>query len=562
MRRVFVRLALLICVALAAPAVFASAPIIYITPNGGTQGNCTTNTQGPGFFNNAANWGTGANQIGPGTTVLFCGTFTDVVNGTLFRAQGSGAQGSPITLKFDTGTVWQSPAESTFLVLDNQSHFIVDGGTTCGWINLAVVSCNGHIQNTANGTNLTYQNYNVPAISAGNSSDIEIRNLEIGPLYIKVGVGDSLSGAPGPRCVVFGNGPNTTASGMYIHNNVMHDVGWCLNGSINNLTVANNEMYYLDHGLGFGINTDGASTLSGITVHDNHIHDTYVYDTNTNAFHHDGVHIFAYRLNNFDFNPTNIIKNINIYNNLFDGNWGSNNTAHIFFEGNIQNANIFNNLHIYSGQINNGSFNGNGTNINYFNNTSIGPGVSIQTIKYSIFLGPGFLIKNNVWTDGGMISTNKPFPNDCPGVNPCQQTSYILATNAYIAPADFGNGLGFCPPTPIGDQTGCNGFLNFSLSGFTTFETSTGEVGGIFSDGTPTSSFFNKANGQELTGAPTITKGTNLSSLCLKNGGSLPDALCSDIGGRSRPSSGAWDVGAWQFYVPPAAPGTVSVVVN
>ena len=519
---------------------FASATNIYITPNGSPQGNCATSVQTPLFFNTSSNWGSGSGQIGPGTTVLFCGVFTDAVNGTLLTAQGSGASGNQITLKFDTNTVWQSPAEATFLVLDQQSHFIVDGGTICGWIGMAVVNCNGQIQNTANGTNLSNHNYGSAGISASGSNDIEIRNLQIGPIYLKVGTGDQLDGAPGPQCVRITNPSNSGFTGVNIHNNIMHDVGWCVWGGTNNLTIANNEIYYLDHGLGFGNNTDGSSTWSGISLHDNHLHDFANWDTTSNDFHHDGFHFFAYAQDGTDFNVNNRIENINIYNNLFNGDFGNNNTANIFFEGNEQNANIFNNVTIvYAGRLlDNGLYNGYGSNINFFNNIALGSGSQYQTQKYSIFTGPDFVIKNNVWTDGGTISVNSPFPNDCPGYTPCQNVSYTLGTNAYLAPADFSNGFGSLK----------NGFYNFNASGFASFESDTAESGGIFKDTTePNGTWFNTSTGIELSGSPTINAGTNLANLCTKNGGPLPDALCSDIAGNPRPGVGGgnWDIGAY-----------------
>ena len=70
---------------------FASATNVYITQNGSPSGNCTSGVQPPAFFNNPANWGTGASQIGPGTTVLVCGSFTGAAGATELTFQGSGA---------------------------------------------------------------------------------------------------------------------------------------------------------------------------------------------------------------------------------------------------------------------------------------------------------------------------------------------------------------------------------------------------------------------------------------------------------------------------------------
>jgi len=333
---------------------------------------------------------------------------------------------------------------------------------------------------------------------------------------------------------------------------------------VNNLVVTNNEIYNIDHGLGGGSNTDGSSTFSNISLHDNHLHDFALWDTGAaNTFHHDGFHLFAYAANGSDYNVNNVITGVNIYNNRFDGDFGNNNTANIFFEGNVQNANLFNNVTIvYPGrQLNVGMFDGLGTNINFFNNTAIGDGAANQTQKYSVFQGPGIVVKNNVYTDGGTISTQKPFPKDCPSYTPCQTTSFTLATNAYIAAANYNNGFGYCPPTPNNSTSGCNSFLNFTAAGFAAFEAGTSETGGIFREVT-TSTILNTVTGAEFPGSPTIAAGTNLSNLCAGNGGPLPNALCSDIVGNPRPASGAWDIGAYQSNPGPNPPTSLSVTVH
>jgi hypothetical protein len=560
----------------------AQATNVYLaqTAAGAANGSSCANARAYGYFNTAANWGTGSTQIGPGTTVHLCGTITDSLNGTLLTAQGNGASGNPVTIHFETGAILQSPAETTFINGGNHSYFIIDGGTTCGWINQAEVACNGLIQNTLNG----YSGMTCPGGSCAHqvstqminnfNSNLEVRNLTIGPVYIHGGTSDTTFTAPGPKCVDF-----TTGGGnINIHNNIMHDAGWCLNGGGNSITVANTEIYNSDHGMGMGQYTDTPNTWTGVTVHDSYIHNNGMWDQSNNAFHHDGIHLFSYCGTNVGGNntycPKTIITGVNIYNVMFGGNWGSNNTANIFFEGNIENANLFNNVTVVyaASQLNNGQYNGYGTNVNFFNNTVLGPGTAYQTIKYSIFNGPGIAIENNVWTDGGMISTSGPFPvggaSGCPytlpsgaggGTQPCLNLTYSLKTNAYLAPADFGNGFGYtlCVAAVC---TG-NGFLNFNASGFASFESLAPEKGGVFRDTTqPIGTWLNATTGAELSASPTIGAGTNLSALCIQNGGSLPNALCSDITGNPRPLTGAWDIGAYQYAVTttstsgPAAP--------
>ncbi len=180
-------------------------------------------------------------------------------------------------------------------------------------------------------------------------------------------------------------------------------------------TVANVEIYNCDHGDGGGQYTDTASTIANVTFHDVYIHDPANWDQSNNAFHHDGIHLFSYCGTlvggNNTFCPNTIITGVNIYNVWCGGNWGSNNTACLFFEGNITNGNLFNNVStVTRGQLNNGLWNGYGSNLNVFNNTALGPGPSVQTQKWMIVTGPGMVLKNNAYTDGGMISTNGPWP--------------------------------------------------------------------------------------------------------------------------------------------------------
>jgi len=53
------------------------------------------------FFNNSSNW---PSPIGPGTTVHLCGTITAPAGASSFLSfQGGGANGNPITLKFEMG---------------------------------------------------------------------------------------------------------------------------------------------------------------------------------------------------------------------------------------------------------------------------------------------------------------------------------------------------------------------------------------------------------------------------------------------------------------------------
>ncbi len=535
---------------------------------GANDGTSCANAKAYTYFNSSGNWSATPSgiQIGPNTTVHLCGTITVSLNATALTAQGDGSLGSPVTVKFETGASLQSPGADTFIDGNSKAHFVLDGGSTCGWVNAVRVTCNGTIYNTTNG----FAGSTCPGGACANQiqttaianlgSDWEIKNLEIGPIYIHGGTSDLTWTSPGPRCM--GNG---TASGYNFHNLIMHDSGWCINVGGDSMVVSNVESYNSDHGVGIGQYSDAAVTVTGLTFHDNYFHDPANWDQTNSAFHHDGIHIFSYCGTNVGGNntycPNTIITGVNIYNNRFGGDWGDSNTANVFFEGNVTSSNIFNNVSINPGpsQLNNGFFNGYGSSINVFSNTAIGPGSATQTYKVlGIYNGPGFVIKNNVATDSAPIATNGPWPvggaSGCPytlpvgaggGTQNCQNLSYTLATNAYFAPADFSNGFGYTNCT--GASCSGNGFLNYSSAGFASFESNAPETGGVFRNSAATSTYFNTTTGIPLTGSPVIGAGTNLSSLCIQNGGALPNALCSDITGASRPLSSAWDIGAFQF---------------
>src|ERR1700730_13952433 len=176
----------------------AQASNVYITPDGGGNGVCTNNTHPPSWFNNSGNWGNGATQIGPGTIVHLCGTFTDSIRATMLTAQGSGTSGHPITLLFETGATFTSsagwPSLGGAIDISGRSYIVVNGGSTCGWVNQAVVACNGTIQNTGIGSNLASHpvNFQSVGVYAGDSNrsgctpGCRVTNLNIINLYVRV----------------------------------------------------------------------------------------------------------------------------------------------------------------------------------------------------------------------------------------------------------------------------------------------------------------------------------------------------------------------------------------
>jgi hypothetical protein len=305
-RLLFIGLVAFASYGLYASTTSAQASDVYITPDGGGSGACTNNVHPLSWFNNSANWGSGGTQIGPGTLVHLCGTFSSGLT-----AQGSGSSGNPVTIKWEAGAKLSAPAYAgVWFILDNQHDIILDGGGPGG--------TNGIIENTANGSSLGNR-VQSDAIRADSGANIEVKNLLIRNIYVHNSVSDTTTDGASSNCFL----ENHPKGFISIHDNVMHDENWCLKiGQMTNagvtVSIYNNEIYNIDHGLAlYGDTTDQLYTL---IFHDNWIHDFANWDTTVNEYHHDGIHMFTGT------------GNRTFYNNKFSGSMGHNNTSYVFEE--------------------------------------------------------------------------------------------------------------------------------------------------------------------------------------------------------------------------------------
>ena len=268
------------------------------------------------WFNSSASWGTGAAQISAGTTVHLCGVFTGTAGQQLLLVQGSGTSTARITIKFEPGAVLSAPYWSSTgaIRMDNRSYVTIDGGGT------------GIIRNTANGTGRTYHMQS-RGIFASNCTGCTVQNITIADLYVHTSVSDVSVTHSGVNCIYLLN-----ANSFTINHITCHDVGWAVAAWGNNFTLANSDIYNIDHGLAFG---PGGIT-SGLSIHDNHIHGYTNWDNSTNVYHHDGLHMWG--------ENGGVVTNGVIYNNLFDGDSGVNITAHIYLQDSIRNVAVYNNV--------------------------------------------------------------------------------------------------------------------------------------------------------------------------------------------------------------------------
>ena len=472
------------------------------------------------WFNTAASWGSGTAQIGPGTTVHLCGTFTGTANQQLLLAQGSGTSTAPIIIKFEPGAILTAPYWSSLgaIRMDNRSYITVDGGGT------------GIIRNTANGTGLAYHAQS-RAIYAAYCTGCTVQNITIANLYVHTAVSDVSVTHTAVNCVYF-----LGANSFTINHMTCHDAGWAVAGYGNDFTYENSDIYNVDHGLAFG----AGGTTSGFAIHDNHFHSYTNWDNSTNVYHHDGIHMWGQN--------GGVVTNGTIYNNLFDGDSGVNITAHVYLQDSIRDVAVYNNVFLgpstriinvlwFEGQTGStplpgGPATGNSAYNNFIKAGSHKGGAALTIVAQFGFTAVNNVLLGGVWdigvSQGGSLSSV--------GIN--NNIYEDLLTDA----GDY-NSFGFQGKSyrDIASwQSACHCDSKSKLA---------------------TAAKINASSlGQLLSGSVAISAASNL--MAISTGGL--SALSHDKIGSLRPASGSWDAGAYKFgSVPlPAAPTGVTATVQ
>lgn len=328
-------------------------------------GSSPANAQPVAWLNVGVNWGSAAGQINAGDTVHLVGT----INNTVY-VSGSGTLNSAVTLYFEPNARISLPAGNGIWFLGAISNFVIDGGT------------NGIIENTANGTGLANQQ-SWAGVYAPGVNNLTVKNLHINNMYVHTNVADiSIDIAAAGGIYLNGGVGNLVFTG-----NTFSNVGWCINlvspalGSM--IQIQNCQFYNYDHGV----------ALSGwpatIDISSNRFDTTANWDNTANRYHHDGIHYFG--------GTTNMVSFM-IAGNLFTGNYGANNTAHIYLETAPPNVVLQNNVFLqYPGNyLNNGFAVVSGNNNRIVNNTFLGSGV-LNSTALSIG-GTNVSIENNLFS--------------------------------------------------------------------------------------------------------------------------------------------------------------------
>jgi len=476
-----------------------------------TGADCANPKAAGSYFNNNTNWTSGTPtgiQIGKNTNVHLCGVIA-----TTLIFQGSGTSGNTINFIWETGakisqTFCGAGGDGTCLDLNGQSWIVFNGGTACG-SSVSESTCNGIIEATANGTVLANQSNN-PAVKADGSTNIEWKNIVLRNIYVR-----TVPSIGGPS----DNNPYAIslaqASSWTIHDSKFHDMNWalyivaCGSTPSSHFDIHDNDFANYNHGVAVGVCNQ---TDDDIKIHDNHFGATANWDdpppAGGNAYHHDGIHLYTV--------GTGLVTNALIYNNLFDGDWGTQNTAFVYTEGHAFTMWLWNNVGIIKPglNMNNGAWSvtvGSSGTATLWNNTIVVLGSANLNQKTE---GTATDFRNNLTVGGAALisypaQTATHFDN-----NVWQGTGNVFYNGAFVSYSVFKAGL-----------TGGSGK----------------DGNGIFASSVAVSS-----TGTLNTGSVAIGAGANLTSLCSGNFVSL----CSDTsyGGlrtpSARPGGGAWDAGA------------------
>jgi hypothetical protein len=512
---------------------------VYVAQSaaGARTGRSCASARSLAWLNSPEDWGSGAGEVGPGTTVELCGTLTRAV-----ETQGNGEAGRPVTIRFASGSrIAMSgngcPSSGCINVKSGSEYITVT----------SAAGYKGQIENTERSYAREHEaGPGTKGVAAFGCKHCKIENLEIGPLYLaKKGdvVGDTE--IQGIAIEDEGGEPQYDT----IQNDYLHDLGWALNVQngrhSGHIHVEHNTFYHLTHGLYLGANVAGASIGEVVFAHNRFYGNSNWEDGEADSNHVDGVHCAA------DIADLSHYSGLYIYDNYITTE-GANTTGPIFLEGTnsstpcsdkTSNVWIFNNVltgNTCCGLA--GAFSG---EVHTYNNTMIGAGPS---------------------SEQGEKETCETWNSDTKEGRPLTVASRSFKNNVVSSCHDLISAERF-----LAAPNGIEHNLWANAGGDEAFACEQGEVE---SEGEHRESFHasefaswvacmqqpetqsrylstaklrlaGKAQaplGEPESGSPALGHGKNLSSLCSQTPGK---ALCKNIRGVPRPSTGPWNIGAY-----------------
>lgn len=515
---------LLPALALALLPATARANDVFIAPTtqGTGAGTSCLNAFAATAFNTLVNWTSGTptgTQIGPGTTVHPCpGTYTfpGTTSGLIF--QGNGNSGGQVTLSADQGAVTiTAPAwHSTTSGVDTAGHSFV---SILGNGNLT-------IQASANGSALANQIDGGNGVLFKGGSNVTIKGVLASNIYVHVQCVAPYTGCDeGAQST---GGFSGWGSNIDFENNTCHDAKICFGfntpggTSFSNYLFAHNEGYNCDHGLEFGAGGDN-STVTGVLLIGNHMHDFINWDDNpaVNNNHHDGFHDFT------GDHANDLYVNFTYINNVVDGNFGAGYNSSYFIEGLTTQTGL-----VYINDISNdqssighsgcGAFCLENNNVKVYNSDALYANPSLASGTAFNFYGTNITLLNSIAVGA--------------------HEAVAIETGASVLQANFNTYY----------QIGSSGWNQGSFAGW--------QSGGNDLQGQNGLNPLLNASYVPQAGSSVIGKATNLTSTC--SGQPVPGlgSLCFDAAGRTRPATGNWDTGAFNFVTTsaPSAPTSLT----
>lgn len=512
-------------------AASARATTIYVSQNGGTfSGGSACNGQtaiSASTFNSTT--------LSVGETVYLCGTITSQL-----APKNGGSSGNVVTLQWDTGASVQVCNTTAAVNIGGLSYLTLDLGG-----NSTALECPN------NGIGLSTQTEAIGIGDAGRGwSHIEIRHGTIGPIFVYSGTSNSGFGSV---CI---NG-SYAPSYSHIHHLTFSGCAYGIQYQI----AGNTDSDEFDHNtvgtsvgsfLWYADGVDATYTASNGSVHDNDFNYSSVWSVPGGYEHYEVMDIYNRGPDN---GAHDAITNFQIYNNYFHGSSPNNSgsTAMLEMSWGLNNCGttstaeikIFNNLIVDAGggegwsSESGGFFYDQGCDhtVSVYNNTMIGTNNSINSC-FETLEGVGAANSVNTWTVKNNICTTMQFAF----YNP-QSVAPTTFTENYN---DFYNIL----------ASGFGGYMwkNADYYTLASWRSVTGQDANSITTNPNLSASY-----VPNTGSPVIGVGTNLTSLgitALDTGAPQTFGVTGACGTGclSRPSSGAWDLGAYQSGSAVAAP--------
>ncbi len=516
----------------------SAGPQVYVSQAGagGQGGGGCGDAHSLAWLNNAGNWGAGAGRVAPGTTVDLCGVFTQPL-----ETRGSGTNGEPITMLFTSGAKIAiggsgCPGSGCIDIHNGSEYITIDGGGE------------GVIENTER-SYAKEKEAGPPTtgIEARGCRHCAIENLEIGPLYVSE-KGDVVGNTEirGIESDPEGGSPEYIS----IENDVFHDLGWAVTvqsaESTSHIDVEHDTFYHLTHGFTPGSDFNGGDVGPIVFAHNRFYGNSNWEDGEADTNHVDGVHCFGGQ------NKTAHYSGLYIYDNYITTE-GSNTTGPIFLEGSnggtpcsdkTSNVWIFNNVltgNTCCGLA--GAFTGED---HTYDNTLIGDGPTTEQGEKETCES-----WNSDTKEGRSLTvSNRTFKNNV--VTSCH--NLISAERSLAAPdgvehnlwanSGTGNEVFACEHGEV--ETAGEDKEAFRSSEFgswvTCMEQPETESRYVSTAKLRLTGEAQAPLGEPESGSQAIGHGKNLSSLCSQT----PEAaLCENINGETRPSSGAWNIGAY-----------------